>query len=166
MTPSRCSSKLDVRLWVDVEDRHVVPPPERLRESARRLLHRPRAVRDRLLSPDPVEDEAQVPVGHLVAQKQKVAAAELGRERHGHDRRQLRVPEVVDVVVLGDDEAFPLALGERVDGSVELQQDRPALERELYRVGVGDVDRSGRLTGRTVPEAAALGTGRNVRDDV
>ncbi len=95
-----------------------------------------------------------------------MAATELGRERHGYDGGQLRVPEVVDVVVLGDDEALPLALGERVDGSVELQQDRPALERELDRVRVRDVDRPGRLTGRAVPEAAALRARRNVRHDV
>ena len=88
-----------------------------------------------------------------------MAAAEPGGERDRDDRGQLRAAEVVDVVVLGDDEALPLALGQRVDGAVQLEQDRAALEGELGRVRVRDVDRARRLAGRAVPEAAAVRPG-------
>ena len=95
-----------------------------------------------------------------------MAAAELRRKRYGNDRGQLGMTEVVDVVVLGDDEALPLALGERIDRAVQLEQDRPPLERELGRVRVRNVDRPRRLAGRPVPEAASVRTGRNVGNDV
>ena len=86
-----------------------------------------------------------------------MAPPELGGERYRNDRGELRAPEVVDVVVLGDDEALPLALGQRVDRAVELQENRPTLERELGRVGVRDVDRTRRLARRPVPESATMG---------
>ena len=95
-----------------------------------------------------------------------MAAPQLRGERHGHDGGELGVAEVVDVVVLGDDEALPFPLGKRVDGAVQLEQDRPALERELGRIGVRNVDRLRRLSGRAVPEAAALRPCRDVGDDV
>ena len=93
--------------------RDVEPPPERLRERTRRPLHGPRAVRDRSLAPDPVEDQPQIPVGHLVAEEQEVAPAKTARRGRLGPPRSLRAAEVVDVVVLGDDEALPLAFGER-----------------------------------------------------
>ena len=66
--------------------------------------------------------------------------------------------EVVDVVVLGDDEALHLPLRERVD-HVQLEQDRPAVERQLGRVRVGHVDRPRRLTRRPM-RRTSRGRGR------
>ena len=83
-------------------------------------------------------------------------------ERDRDDRGELGAAEVVDVVVLGDDEALPLALRERVDGAVQLEQDRPPLERELGRVRVRHVDRPRRLAGRrgarTCPRCGPVAT--------
>ena len=95
-----------------------------------------------------------------------MAPAQPRRERDRDDGGQLGAAEVVDVVVLGDDEALPLALGQRIDGAVELEQDRPAVEAELGRVRVRDVDRAWRLVRRAMPEAAAMRAGRDVGDDV
>ena len=129
-------------------------------------LHRPRAVPDGPFSPDPVEDQPEVPVGHLVAEEEEVATAEPRREGDRNDGGQLRSAEVVDVVVLGDDEALPFALRQRIDGSVKLQDDRAAVEAELGRVRVRYVDRPRGLPGWAMPEAAAMRAGRDVRDDV
>src|SRR4029453_15230737 len=104
--------------------------------------------------------------GHLVAEEEEVAAAKPRRERDGNDGRQLRATEVVDVVVLGDDEALPLALGQRVDRAVELEDDRASFEAELGGVRVGNVDRPRGLSGRAMPEATALRSGSDVRHDV
>ena len=87
-------------------------------------------------------------------------------ERDGHAARQLGAAEVVDVVVLGDDEALPLALRQRIDRAVELEEDRAALERELGRVRVRDVDRTRRLAGRSVPEPATMRARGDVGNDV
>ena len=95
-----------------------------------------------------------------------MAPAQAGSERHRDDRRQLGTAEVVDVVVLGDHEALPLALGEWIDGAVELQDDRAAVEAQLRRIRVRNVDRPRRLTRRAVPEPTAMRPGRDVRDDV
>ena len=95
-----------------------------------------------------------------------MAPPQLCRERDRDDRGQLGAAEVVDVVVLGDDEALPLALGQRIDRAVELEENRPALERELGRVRVRDVDRPRRLAGRSVPEPATMGPGGHVGHDV
>ena len=84
-----------------------------------------------------------------------MAPPQLRGEGDRDDRGQLRAPEVVDVVVLGDDEALPFPLGERVDGAVQLEQDRAALERELGRVRVRNVDRP-----RGLPRAAGARSGR------
>ena len=95
-----------------------------------------------------------------------MAPPQLGGQRDGNDRGELRPAEVVDVVVLGDHEALPLALRERVDGAVELQKNRSPLEGQLGRIGVGDVDRPRRVGGWPVPEAPSVRPGSDVRDDV
>ncbi len=95
-----------------------------------------------------------------------MASSQPGGEGDRNDRGQLRPPQVVDVVVLGDHEALPLALGERIDGAVELQQNRARLEAELCRVGVRDVDGTGCLPRWPVPEAPAMCSRRDVGHDV
>ena len=95
-----------------------------------------------------------------------MAAPQLRGERDRNDGGELGAAEVVDVVVLGDDEALPLALRERVDRAVQLEQDRAPVERELGRVRVRDVDRARRLARRAVPEAAAVRPARHIGDDV
>ena len=95
-----------------------------------------------------------------------MASPEVRCERDGHGGHEIGASEVVDVVVLGDDEALPFAVGERVDSPVQLQQDGATIERELRGIRVGHVDRPGLLAGRAVPELAAVGAGGDVRDDV
>src|SRR6185436_9486015 len=58
-----------------------------------------------------------------------VGAGSTAHERYG--RRDVRAAQVVDVIVLGDDEALPLALRERVDGAMELEEDGAPIEGEL-----------------------------------
>ena len=87
-------------------------------------------------------------------------------ERDRDRGRDVGAAEVVDVVVLGDHEALPLALRERVDGAVQLEQDRPAVERQLGRVRVGHVDRPRLLARRPVPELSTVRAGSDVRDHV
>jgi hypothetical protein len=95
-----------------------------------------------------------------------VASAELRRDADRQHRGQLGAPEVVDVVVLGDDEALPFAVREQVDRAAQLQQNRSAVERELRGVLVRDVDRARRLSGGAMAELSAQRPGRDVRDDV
>jgi hypothetical protein len=59
--------------------------------------------------------------GHFVAEEEEMARRS-ARERDGNDRGQLGPAEVVDVVVLGDHEALPLALRERIDGAVSFRR--------------------------------------------
>ena len=91
----------------------VAASPELPLERLRLGLHGPGPIRKGLVAPEPVEDDAQVPVGHRVAEEEEVAASgalpRAQRERAG----KIRLREVVDVVVLGDDEALPLAARER-----------------------------------------------------
>ena len=89
-----------------------------------------------------------------------MAAAELRGERDRDGAADVAVREVVDVVVLGDDEALERARRRPVDAAVQLEDHRAALERELGRVRVRQVDpctrsrragrgRSGRGSGPT-----------------
>ena len=73
--------------------------------------------------------------------------------------------EVVDVVVLADDEALPLALGAAVDAAVDLEDHRAPVERELG-VGVRDLDDGRGAVGGDVQELAAVPPEREVGDDV
>src|SRR5689334_12181048 len=98
-------------------------PPEVARERGRVRLHGPGAVGDSLVTPHPAEKHAHVPVEHAVAEEQEMTSSELRRERHGHCARRLDVREVVDVVVLADDEALPLASRRPVDATVNLEDD-------------------------------------------
>ncbi len=95
-----------------------------------------------------------------------MASSEPSRERDRHRCSDVRAPEVVDVVVLGDDEALPLALRKRIDRAVELQQHRAALERQLGCVRVGNIDRTRCLAGRAMPELPAVRPCGDIRDDV
>ena len=113
-----------------------------------------------------MHDEPQVPVDHLVPDEEEVAPPQACGQRDRHGRRDVRAAQVVDVVVLGDDEALPLALRERVDGAMELEEDRSPLERELRRVRVRDVDRARLLAGRAVPELPARRAVGDVGHDV
>ena len=72
-------------------------------------------VAQRLVAPEPVEDDPEVPVGHRVAEEQEVAPAELRSERDGNSGRDVRLREEVDVVVLRNDEALPLPRGGTLD---------------------------------------------------
>ena len=84
-----------------------------------------------------------------------MAAPEPRRERDREDDGDLGLGEVVDVVVLADDEALPLALGPPVDAAVDLEDHRAALEREVG-VGVRDVDERRVAVGGDVQELAAV----------
>ena len=140
--PRGAGEELDVRVGLDVEHVDLEAAPERRLERRRRGIDRPRAVRDGAVAPDAVHHEPEVPVDHLVPDEEEVAPAQARCERDRDGRRDVRATEVVDVVVLGDDEALPLALGERVDRSMELEEDGAAVERQLRRIRVRDVDRA------------------------
>ena len=77
--------------------------------AARPGLHRPRAVAERLVAPEPFEDDAQVPVAHRVAEERKWLRRSCAASATG----TAGDVAVVDVVVLGDHEALPRALGRR-----------------------------------------------------
>ena len=127
MQPPPSLEQLDVRSRVDVEQvtsNGARTPLERARERCTAHERYARAV-----APDAVEDDAQVPVGQRVAEEEEVAAAEPAASVTG-TRRSARSAEVVDVVVLGDDEALPLALRDDRP-AVELEEDRATLERQL-----------------------------------
>ena len=85
-----------------------------------------------------------------------MAAAQARGERHRQRARDLGVGEVADVVVLGDDEALPPATVAAVEPAVELEDDRPLLERELRRIRVRDVDDGRAAVGADMAEAAAF----------
>ena len=114
-----------------------------------------------------MEQEAKVPVGHRVAEEEEMAATELCAERDGDDARDLGLREVLDVVVLGDDEALPLAvLAAAADLAMELEDDRAALERELGRVRVRHLDQGSGSVRRDVAELATVPAGSEVRNDI
>ena len=94
---------------VDVEDRDVPRGPTAASRAARadfwtaqlttRLL-------ERLLAPDAMQDHAQVPVSEAVAEEEEVSSrSSCAMSVGGNEVRDVRLREVVDVVVLGDDEA-------------------------------------------------------------
>jgi len=95
-----------------------------------------------------------------------VAAAQLRGERDRDGAADVAAREVVDVVVLGDDEALPLAGRVAVEAAVQLEDHGPPLERQLGRVGVRQVDHARGPVGTDVAEPAAVTPGRDVRDDV
>ena len=94
-----------------------------------------------------------------------MAAAEPGRDLHGHRARGLHSGEIVVVVGLADGEALELARRPVVDVAMDLEQHAPLLERQP-RIGVRLLD-DDRLTVRAdVQELAAIAPGREVDDDV
>ena len=95
-----------------------------------------------------------------------MAAAQLRRERHGNGARKVGLGEVVDVVVLGDDEALPLTFGSAVDLTVELQDHAAAFEREFGRIEVRQIDQRSVAAGIDMTELPARGPCRQVGDDV
>ena len=95
------------RVLVHLDGLDVEVTPERELERRRRGADRPRRVRSGAAAAQPVDDEAQVPVGEVVAEEEQVAPSQPGSERDGNRSFELARPRVVDVVVLGDDEALP-----------------------------------------------------------
>src|SRR5205809_5516822 len=100
---------VDVLVERKLEHVDVPPPPELALKRLWLGLHDPGSIAERILPPETMEDDAQVPVGHRVAEKEKVAPPQLRCERHRDYVRELALREIADVVVLGDDEALPLA---------------------------------------------------------
>src|SRR5580765_852959 len=156
---------LDVLLERELVDVDVPAPPELALEREGLRLYRPRAIAQRLVAPEPIQDHAEVPVLHRVAEKEEMAATELGREAHRDNARDIRLREVVDVIVLGDDEALPLALRAPVDLAVQLQDHGPALERKVD-VGVREVDQPWLGVRRQVAELSAVAPAGEIGDDV
>src|SRR6185437_2401832 len=112
-----------------------------------------------------MEEDPQAPGVKGIAEEEEMAPPELRRERHREDDRDLGLREVVDVVVLADDEALPLALRAAVDAAVDLEDHRSALERDVG-VRVGDLDEGGGAVEADMQELAAVGAEREIRDDV
>ena len=68
----------------DLEHVDVAAAPELALERLRLGLHGPRAVAQRLVAPQPVQEQPQVPVGHRVAEEEEVAPPQLrARARPG-----------------------------------------------------------------------------------
>src|SRR6185436_3651251 len=126
----------------------------------------PRAVSERLIAPEPVQNHAQVPVTHRVPEEQEVAPPQLRGERNGNGPGDVALREVVDVVVLGDDEALPFTFRASVDLTVQLQDHRALFERQLRRVRVRQVDQTSGSVWADVTELPAVRPGGDVRDDV
>ena len=89
---------------------HLACEPEALLEAVDVLLHRPRGPAQLAQRPDAVQDDAQVPVAHPVAEEPQVAVHELLEQPDGDELARVRPGEVLDVVVLGDDVGSPRAL--------------------------------------------------------
>ncbi len=69
-----------------------------------------------------------------------MAASQLCCERNGNSAGKIRLREVVDVVVLGDDEALPLPVGSAIDLAVQLQDHRSLIQRQLGGIRVRYLD--------------------------
>src|SRR5207247_5859824 len=89
------------------------------------------------------------------AEKEQVAPPESGCQRDGEALGDLGVGEIADVVVLGHDEALPLPRGPAVEASVQLQDYRPPLERQLRGVRVRHMHDGRAAVGPKVAETAA-----------
>src|SRR5690242_10620526 len=157
---------LDVLTWRQLDHVDLTPAPELPLERARVGLNRPGAVAQRLVAAQSAEQESQIPVGHRVAEEQEVASLQLCGQTDRNQARHLRLCEIVDVVVLGDDEAFPGPFGCLVDLPVKLEDHGPSLERELRGVGVRKVDQRATAVGTHVAKLASMRAAREVRDDV
>src|SRR5262249_46467584 len=116
--------RLDVVLEADLQDLDVPAPPQPLLEVPWILLDRPRRepVLERLLPPDAVEDDAQVPVLQAVAEEQEMAPVHQRHEARRDDLADVGLGEEGDVVVLGYDIAVAGRIG-TVDRSVDLEND-------------------------------------------
>src|SRR5882724_4017521 len=158
--------RLDVAFERQVMHVDVAAPPELALQRLCLRLHRPGAIAERLVAPEAVEDDPQVPVAHRVSEEEEVAAPQLGCECDGHRTRDVAPGEVVDVVILGDDEALPLALRAAIDLAVELENHGALLERQLGRVSIREVDQPACAVWADVTELAAIRTRGNVGDDV
>ena len=93
-----------------------------------------------------------------------MAAAEACCKLDGHGPGRV-TDEVVDVVVLADGEALPLARAAAVDVAVDLEQDAPLVQSQTG-VGVRLVDDGGGSVGSDVEELAPIAAGGDVDHDV
>ena len=105
-------------------------------------------------------------VDHRVPEEQEVAPSQLRCERDRNGTGHVALREVVDVVVLGDDEAFPFTVRASINLAVQLQDHRALFERQLCRVRVRQVDQTPCSVRADVTELPAVRSGCDVRDDV
>src|SRR3712207_1356550 len=96
---------INVVLQQEVEDFDVALPPELFVQFLRVQLNRPRLVVELSVTPDEVQDYAQVQIAQAVAEEQEVAHAEDGGQRGWQQVRDVSAGQVVNVMILGDDEA-------------------------------------------------------------
>ena len=105
-------------------------PPELGGDVLDGRLHRPGAVGEPVASPDPAEEDPKAPVVHRVAEEEEVTSAQASGELDRHRSGGVAAGQVVDVIVLADGEALPLARAAPVDVAVDLEQDASLVERE------------------------------------
>src|SRR5947209_20420842 len=74
------AKRLDVAVELLLEQVDVARPPELPLQWSRLGQHRPRAVGERLAPGHAIENEAQVPLAHPVAEEQEMAAPQSCRE--------------------------------------------------------------------------------------
>ena len=121
---TREASSADVLVERNVEHVDAALAPELALDRVDRDVDRPRPVGHLLPSPDAVEEDAETPVAKRVAEEEEVAAAEPGDERDRHEARNVRLGQIVDVVVLRDGEALPPTLGLAIDLAEQLEDRR------------------------------------------
>src|SRR3954452_2663462 len=108
-----------VSLEVGADELDARPSPELLLGRSRIRRDRPRRVREWAVGADAAQDEPETPVPHRVPDEEEVAAPERRREADGDPAGDIRGAQVVEVAVLGDDEALPVASRPRVDAAAE-----------------------------------------------
>ena len=119
----------------------------------------------RTLAAEPGRHEPEVPVGEVVAEEEEVASSQPGVEDDRDHGLEVAGARVVDVVVLGHDEALPGAVGAGVGQAPKAEEYRPPLQREVC-VGVRHVHRARLGSRRRVEEPAAQRPLGDVGDDV
>src|SRR5207248_1214897 len=111
-------------------DLDIAGIPEALVERGRVQLNGPGAPRKPLFARNAMQNDAQVPVAQAIAEKQEIAAPQLGRKRYRNEIRQIGSRQVIDVVIFGDNVAVLIGSAAE-DRAMNLQDHGAPVEREV-----------------------------------
>ena len=112
-----------------------------------------------------MQEDPKPPIAKGVAKKEEVAPSQLCDEGHRDEARDVCLRQIVDVIVLGDCEALPLALRVSVDLTEELEDHAPLPHGET-RIRVRHVHDDRIAIGGHVQESALVTPRCDVGDDV